>query len=81
MLFLGGADDREALVYSIRMAGHPNVSLSVVQFIAWGYKTNSYQENLDKEVLNKLWASIVGKQKIYYKKETERWGRYKTCYT
>ena len=74
MLFLGGADDREALVYSIRMAGHPNVSLSVVQFIAWGYKTNSYQENLDKEMLNELWASIVGKRRIYYKKETVRHG-------
>ncbi|KAK7831645.1 cation/h(+) antiporter 14 [Quercus suber] len=73
MLFLGGrADDREALVYSIRMAGHPNVSLTVCGVTT--YKTNSYQGNLDKEVLNEFWASIAGKRKIYYKKETVRQG-------
>ena len=71
---LGGANDPDALVYSIRMVGHPNVSLTVVQFIVWGYKTNSYQENLDKEMLNELWASIVGERRIYYKKETVRHG-------
>lgn len=32
MLYLGGADDREALAYSKRMANHENVSLTVVLF-------------------------------------------------
>ncbi|PSS02943.1 Cation/H(+) antiporter like [Actinidia chinensis var. chinensis] len=33
MLFIGGADDREALCYARRMAGHPNVTLTVVRFV------------------------------------------------
>ncbi|GLT80654.1 hypothetical protein SLA2020_520830 [Shorea laevis] len=33
MLFIGGPDDREALAYAWRMAGHPNVRLTVVRFI------------------------------------------------
>ncbi|XP_075633538.1 cation/H(+) antiporter 14-like [Castanea sativa] len=64
MLFIGGADDREALAYSIRMAGHPNVSLTVVQLIASGYNTSSYQNNLDKEAMDELWASMNGNQKL-----------------
>ncbi|KAM3691661.1 hypothetical protein ACJW30_08G030100 [Castanea mollissima] len=74
MLFIGGADDREALAYSIRMAGHPNVSLTVVQLIALGYNMSSYQNNLDKEAMDELWASINGNQKIKHEKETVRHG-------
>jgi hypothetical protein len=33
MLFIGGGDDREALAYAWRMAGHPRVSLTVVRFL------------------------------------------------
>ncbi|ONI20919.1 hypothetical protein PRUPE_2G040900 [Prunus persica] len=32
MLFIGGVDDREALAYAARMAGHPHVRLTVVRF-------------------------------------------------
>ncbi|KAK9998428.1 hypothetical protein SO802_018031 [Lithocarpus litseifolius] len=74
MLFIGGADDREALAYSIRMAGHPNVSLTVVQLIASGYNTSNYQNNLDKEAMDELWASINNNQKIKHEEETVRHG-------
>ncbi|KAK9998427.1 hypothetical protein SO802_018030 [Lithocarpus litseifolius] len=74
MLFIGGADDREALAYSIRMAGHPNVSLTVVQLIASGYNTCSYQENLDKEAMDELWASSNGNPKIKHEEESVRHG-------
>lgn len=33
MLFIGGPDDREALAYAWRMAGHPDVCLTVARFI------------------------------------------------
>ncbi|XP_056158505.1 cation/H(+) antiporter 15-like [Syzygium oleosum] len=33
MLFIGGHDDREALAYAWRMAGHPSISLTVVRFL------------------------------------------------
>ncbi|KAM1157836.1 hypothetical protein ACFX15_027879 [Malus domestica] len=32
MLFFGGVDDREALAYAGRMAGHPRTSLTVISF-------------------------------------------------
>ncbi|XP_034203500.1 cation/H(+) antiporter 23, chloroplastic-like [Prunus dulcis] len=32
MLFIGGVDDREALAYAARMAGHPHVRLTVIRF-------------------------------------------------
>ncbi|KAM1157829.1 hypothetical protein ACFX15_027875 [Malus domestica] len=31
MVFIGGTDDREALMYAWRMAGHPNVRLTVIR--------------------------------------------------
>nr|XP_011460795.1 PREDICTED: cation/H(+) antiporter 15-like [Fragaria vesca subsp. vesca] len=33
VFFIGGADDREALAYAKRMAGHPGVDLTVIRFI------------------------------------------------
>ncbi|CAA7395291.1 unnamed protein product [Spirodela intermedia] len=36
LLFLGGADDREALAYAWRMADHPGISLTVVRFLDGG---------------------------------------------
>ncbi|KAL4610259.1 hypothetical protein ACB092_08G038300 [Castanea dentata] len=62
MLCIGGADDREAL------------ALTVVQLIALGYNMSSYQNNLDKEAMDELWASINGNQKIKLEKETVRHG-------
>ncbi|KAL7212614.1 hypothetical protein ACSBR2_015324 [Camellia fascicularis] len=33
MLYIGGPDDREALCYARKMAGHPNITLTVVRFV------------------------------------------------
>lgn len=33
VLFLGGADDREAVAYGIRLAMHPNVSVTLMRFM------------------------------------------------
>lgn len=33
MIFIGGPDDREALTYAWRMAGHQSVNLTVIQFL------------------------------------------------
>ncbi|KAM0942815.1 putative cation/H+ exchanger, sodium/solute symporter superfamily [Dioscorea sansibarensis] len=40
VVFLGGVDDREALVYAWRMASHPGISLTVLRLIP-GEMTNS----------------------------------------
>ncbi|KAM0951291.1 putative cation/H+ exchanger, sodium/solute symporter superfamily [Dioscorea sansibarensis] len=41
VLFFGGADDREALLYGARMAEHPGISLRVVRFLLSGHETSS----------------------------------------
>ncbi|GMJ06573.1 cation/H+ exchanger 23 [Hibiscus trionum] len=40
MLYVGGPDDREALAYAYRMAGHPNVNLTVARFLPGQHATD-----------------------------------------
>ncbi|KAM7254631.1 hypothetical protein ACFE04_004011 [Oxalis oulophora] len=52
IIFLGGDDDREALVYAMRMAKDPNISLTVARFMAKDDVDNiSWAKVLDSEVL------------------------------
>ncbi|KAM7254563.1 hypothetical protein ACFE04_003943 [Oxalis oulophora] len=52
MIFLGGADDREALFYAMRMAEDPNVRLTVISLTAKDDGDNtSWAKVLDAEVL------------------------------
>lgn len=44
MLFTGGPDDREALVYAWRMAGRPNVKMTLVRFLPGQDVTRLRQE-------------------------------------
>ncbi|XP_040992651.1 cation/H(+) antiporter 14-like [Juglans microcarpa x Juglans regia] len=69
MLFLGGADDGEALEYSMRMAQHPNVSLTVVWFRPEKFHPYGSRTNPDSttRMMSELRARIVGVDKITYK--------------
>ena len=49
MLFIGGPDDREALVYVTRMSGNENVELTIVRFIAADHNEVGDPETEDKE--------------------------------
>ncbi|KAJ4719121.1 Cation/H(+) antiporter like [Melia azedarach] len=74
LLFIGGADDREALAYSRRIAEHPNIRLTIVWFKT--HDSNILAEDvigLDNEVINELKASVVGK-KIIFKEEVVKNG-------
>ncbi|KAM7254403.1 hypothetical protein ACFE04_003980 [Oxalis oulophora] len=54
MIFLGGNDDREALVYAMRMAEDPNISLTVAHLVATDdVETTSWSKVLDLELLKK----------------------------
>ncbi|WJZ89179.1 hypothetical protein VitviT2T_008414 [Vitis vinifera] len=63
LLFLGGADDREALSYSRRMAEDPKIRLTVVCFRPWGEQayTEETEEYLDKKLMNEFKADAVDK--------------------
>ncbi|KAL3584350.1 hypothetical protein D5086_015411 [Populus alba] len=45
MIFIGGPDDREALAYAWRMAGHPEISLAVLRFLPGRIAAQSTSEH------------------------------------
>lgn len=74
MLFVGGADNREALAYAWRMAGSPNVSLTVVRFLAnagtedeaESLKEQERERKLDDEYINDFRFRTMYDQTITY---------------
>ncbi|KAH9668138.1 Cation/H(+) antiporter 14 [Citrus sinensis] len=67
MLFVGGADDREALAYSRLMVEHPNISLTVVWFVSSDPDTSSGIEttddrDLDNHAFDEFKDSVVTKK-------------------
>lgn len=72
MLFIGGADDREALAYSRRMAEHPNTSLTVVWIITTDQNRPSTEiaddHELDNQAFDEFKDSTVAK-KIVHREE------------
>ncbi|KAI3434251.1 Na_H_Exchanger domain-containing protein, partial [Psidium guajava] len=63
VLFLGGADDREALAYSMRMVDHPWVSLTIVR-IKSREDENEGESQLDKEAMDDFWAKVGDNRKV-----------------
>ncbi|XP_030447299.2 cation/H(+) antiporter 14-like [Syzygium oleosum] len=68
LLFLGGADDREALAYCMRMVEHPKVDLTIARVKNDKY-LNEEESGLDQELIDDFRA-IVGKRKVKYVEET-----------
>ncbi|XVF40794.1 hypothetical protein PTKIN_Ptkin01aG0144500 [Pterospermum kingtungense] len=48
LIFLGGADDREALAFAARMSSHPNITITVLR-IHWR-RRNTLEFEIEKEV-------------------------------
>ncbi|XP_043710152.1 cation/H(+) antiporter 15-like [Telopea speciosissima] len=72
MIFLGDADDREALSFAMRMAQHPNVNLSVIRLIATGddniYIMNGMERMLDEDAITDFrLATIDNSDRVVYK--------------
>ncbi|XP_057968076.1 uncharacterized protein LOC131157743 [Malania oleifera] len=67
MIFLGGADDQDALEYSRRMAGHPGVSLTVVWIKSCFF--DEMTDTIDSKLMYDLRANATGREKIVYKEE------------
>lgn len=70
VIFLGGADDREALAYATRMSEHLNVELSVLRFLQSETECIYTMENfLDDEVLNEFHLRVAKNPRVTYIKE------------
>ncbi|XP_026384668.1 cation/H(+) antiporter 15-like [Papaver somniferum] len=66
MIFIGGADDREALAYSMRMVDKPNLQLSVFRFTHMKPNKNAKK---DDELIGYLWDKIMNTENIVYKEQ------------
>lgn len=75
MLFLGGADAREALACADRMAGNPNVSLTVIRFLAYnGEGDNEMEKKLDDGLVTSFWVKYEGNEQVAYREVVVRNG-------
>ncbi|KAL3719882.1 hypothetical protein ACJRO7_004808 [Eucalyptus globulus] len=68
VLFLGGADDREALAYSMRMVDHPSVSLTII-WIRSREDENQGGSQLDKEAMGDFRAKVGYNRNVKYVQE------------
>uniref|UniRef100_A0A2N9IDS1 Uncharacterized protein n=1 Tax=Fagus sylvatica TaxID=28930 RepID=A0A2N9IDS1_FAGSY len=64
-------DDREALALGARIAGHPNISLTVIRFLENGSVTSGNEEErkLDSEVVSEFRLSMAGNYHVMYIEE------------
>ncbi|KAF7816170.1 cation/H(+) antiporter 24-like [Senna tora] len=68
MLFLGGADSREALVYADRMAENEGVNLSVARFLSFNQRGESEMEKkMDDGIVTWFWVKNERKESVEYK--------------
>ena len=75
VLFLGGADAREALAYADRMLGNPEVSLTVVRFLSYNGEGDSEMEKkLDDGVVTWFWVKNEANDRVIYREVVVRNG-------
>ncbi|WCJ19043.1 cation/H+ exchanger 23 [Euphorbia peplus] len=72
VIFIGGADDREALTYAARMASHEFVSLNVLRFLQYRDKENTRMnsdtrdEMVDLDFMDKFFLRNRDNESITY---------------
>ncbi|KAK1561852.1 hypothetical protein Q3G72_001873 [Acer saccharum] len=70
VIFIGGADDREALAYSVRMAEHPRIRLTVIRFVDEEYTPTNLVDNQDDEYSINTFRVVTYENKfVEYKEE------------
>lgn len=75
VLFLGGADAREALAYADRMLGNPEVTLTVVRFLSFnGEGDNEMEKKLDDGVVTWFWVKNEANERVIYREVVVRNG-------
>ncbi|CAN8301327.1 unnamed protein product [Cochlearia groenlandica] len=68
VLFLGGADNREALHLADRMTENPDITLTVIRFLSYNHEGEDEREKkLDDGVVTWFWVKNEGKDRVSYK--------------
>lgn len=73
-LFVGGADDREAISYALRMARSPRVHLTIMHFVARNYDFQNWENMVNDDFLRKVKAEMSAFKNIHFVEETVRDG-------
>ena len=75
VLFLGGADAREALAYADRMAGNPDVSITVIRFLTENYeRDDGLEKKLDDGLVTWFWVKNEANEQVIYREVVVRNG-------
>ncbi|XP_010485219.1 PREDICTED: cation/H(+) antiporter 25, partial [Camelina sativa] len=68
VLFLGGADNREALHLADRMTENPDITMTVVRFLAYNHEGEDEREKkLDDGVVTWFWVKNESNDRVSYK--------------
>ncbi|GAU27257.1 hypothetical protein TSUD_125370 [Trifolium subterraneum] len=75
VLFLGGADAREALVYADRMVENQDVSLTVIRFLSYNnVGDNEREKKLDDGIVTWFWVKNETNTRVVYREVVVRNG-------
>ncbi|KAH6814502.1 hypothetical protein C2S51_023520 [Perilla frutescens var. frutescens] len=75
LLFLGGADSREALSYADRAAGCPDTSLTVIRFLSHGNEGDiEMEKKLDDQLVTSFWVKNEANERVVYREAVVRNG-------
>ncbi|KAF9599267.1 hypothetical protein IFM89_036565 [Coptis chinensis] len=75
IIFIGGLDDREAIVYGMRMGAHLNITLTLIRFCIGNDMTNTRNDkNLDADLINEFRLKFMGNERVTYREEVVRDG-------
>ncbi|KAL1217595.1 Cation/H(+) antiporter 24 [Cardamine amara subsp. amara] len=68
VLFLGGADNREALHLADRMTSNPDITLTVIRFLSYNHEGEDEREKkLDDGVVTWFWVKNESNDRVSYK--------------
>ncbi|XP_059627070.1 cation/H(+) antiporter 15-like [Cornus florida] len=73
VIYIGGADDGEALSYSARMAKHENVTVTVMRFLLFG-SDSARERKLDNDLIDEVCYANIGNKGFLYREEVVRDG-------
>lgn len=75
VLFLGGADAREALAYADRVVGNLDVCVTVVRFLSYNARgDNELEKKLDDGVVTWFWVKNESNERVIYREIVVRNG-------
>ncbi|EPS58848.1 cation proton exchanger [Genlisea aurea] len=73
IIYIGGADDAEALSYAARMGGHCNVSLTVVRYLLYG-SDSARERKIDNHLIDEVRQANMENQNFIYQEQVVKDG-------